>query len=178
MTPANDVAGHQERALLRVLAHAISADELAALRAEAGFQDPNEFDLLLGPLSALAFPLEGDCYDIMWAIHECELSALEGHPAPVRQYVAALYLHCNRLKAWGMNVEADYHHMLVAATLGASSTAAPVMAFLEGLTESSGAAEGFDPRMAHLPCPRPTYRWASATSSPRRWLPICGPTCS
>jgi hypothetical protein len=152
MTPANSAAGPGARALLCALAAVLSDHDIAALRGEAGFQDPNDFDfeLLVHPLSTLEFPPEDACYEVMWALHECGLLALERYPAPVRQYLAAIYLHCNRLRTWGLNLEADYHYMLVSATLEAGSTVAAVMAFLDSLADSTGAVEGFDPRMAQF----------------------------
>jgi hypothetical protein len=135
--------------LLVALARSIDPVEFDMLREEAGFKPPNDFDFerMRGPLTALRLPTD-DCYEYLWAIYECGLEPLQRFSAAIRQYVAIVYVHCNRLRAWGITVAGDYCYMLVEATLQNLASAPLVRDFLWRLTDEQGAADGYNPRFA------------------------------
>ena len=106
-----------EATLLALMERQISPAEMQRLANESGFCEPNDFDFnrMLSPLRDHMFPRD-DHFEYMWAIHESELKRLSNHGAAVRAYVAMLYVHCNRYRAW-LTVKGDYYFMLVEALL-------------------------------------------------------------
>jgi hypothetical protein len=137
--------------LLAHLRTQIANEELDRLAMEAGFVEPNQFDFenMTRPLRNLSFPLD-NAYEYMWAIYECGLPRLVSFSPPLRQYIASIYLSCNRQCIWGMTVQGDYYYLLTQATLQNRSSLVHVMAWLETLAESANAAQGFDPRFARF----------------------------
>jgi hypothetical protein len=144
-------ATSRTESLLACVRTQITKKELDQFATEAGFVDPNcfDFDNMRRPLRDLSFPL-GNHFEYMWAIYECGLPRLLRFSPALRQYVASIYLHCNRQCAWGMTVQGDYYHLLTQATLQNRSSVARVMAWLETLAEVNGATQDFDPRFARF----------------------------
>ncbi len=114
MTGRPEVA---EAELLALMERKISPAEMQRLAGEPGFCEPNDFDFnrMLSPLRNHMFPRDNH-FEYMWAIYESGLERLSNYSAAVRAYVAMLYVHCNRCRAW-LTVKGDYYFMLVEALM-------------------------------------------------------------
>jgi hypothetical protein len=139
--------------LLQVIASQLDPAEFESLKHEAGFLPPNDFDFewMRKPLARLQFP-RTDQYEYLWAIYECGLKCLSAYSPSMRQYVAAIYLSCNKAHIWGATVQGDYCYTLVEATLSNFKTAPDVLSFLLHLSSDKDADDGYDPRFAGFSC--------------------------
>ena len=104
---------------LALLRNRISVEEVQALRGEPEWGPPNEldFDSIVAPLHNAEFPSAG-FYEIEWAIYECGWDSLRLYSAPLRIYLACLYVYCNKRRQWSIVVDSDYFYLAIEAVMG------------------------------------------------------------
>jgi hypothetical protein len=132
---------------LEAVSNNIDKGDLASLAGAGGFAPPNdfEFERILVPLRERRFP-DSDFYEYEWAIYECGYEAIAMLPRWARLYVCSLYLYCNKLRQWSINIESDYYYMVLVGELedGVSDCSLWFCRFLEWLFECVPQDDGYE----------------------------------
>ena len=134
---------------VEVLGDKISLKEFDLLRAEAGFNAPNNFPIgsIIHPLLSKQFPSE-DPYEYEWAIYECGFDCLWNYSAWMRTYLASLYIYCNKRRQWGISIESDYYYLVIETALNQQPKEIVLvpafLSFVEWLYDWVEADTGYD----------------------------------
>lgn len=148
-----NVSKETEPSFLIFLRQLIKDEEFGRLTAEAGFNEPNEFDIdrLRQPLVRSNFPAS-DFYEYQWAIHECGLDQICSYSPAMQVYLASIYVYCNKRQQWGIRIESDYYYLGISAVLDSPmpELARQFSSFLEWLCECVPSDEGYDDFFALL----------------------------
>lgn len=132
---------------LDALSDNIVDGDLASLAGSGGFGPPNafEYERILSPLRERKFP-DHDFYEYVWAIYECGYEAIAMLPRWARLYIASLYLYCNKLKQWSIDIESDYYYMILVGELeeGITDCSLWFLKFIEWLFECVSQDEGYE----------------------------------